>query len=139
MLNFSTQAKAIQLVSITPPANASSLIYRCAGVGMTNHLKQFSGFIKKRGIALGRLLSIVMVQGLAKLSSSLSKSDIFAPGMMTNDDISNLKKPEAHEVKAGITVPANASSSFSHRSGVDSFETLARTRGGAGAHKKGRP
>lgn len=34
----------------------------------------------------------------------------------------------AHEGKAGITVPANASSSFPHRCDVGSFETSTRTR-----------
>ncbi|MFV7360194.1 host cell division inhibitor Icd-like protein [Citrobacter portucalensis] len=36
----------------------------------------------------------------------------------------------AHEVKAGITVPANASSSFSRRGDEESFETSTRTREG---------
>ncbi|EOX8499210.1 host cell division inhibitor Icd-like protein [Salmonella enterica] len=36
----------------------------------------------------------------------------------------------AHEDKAGITVPANASSSFSRRGNEESFETSTRTHGG---------
>ena len=36
----------------------------------------------------------------------------------------------AHEGKAGITVPANASSSFSRRGDEESFETSTRTREG---------
>ena len=34
----------------------------------------------------------------------------------------------AHEGKAGITVPANASSSFSRRGDEESFETSTRTK-----------
>jgi hypothetical protein len=36
----------------------------------------------------------------------------------------------AHEGKAGITVPANASSSFSRRGDEESFETSTRVREG---------
>lgn len=47
----------------------------------------------------------------------------------------------AHEGKAGITVPANASSSFSRRGDEESFETSTRTREGEFCEsiKKGLP
>ena len=47
----------------------------------------------------------------------------------------------AHEGKAGITVPANASSSFSRRGDEESFETSTRTREGEflESRKKGLP
>ncbi|WP_231620464.1 host cell division inhibitor Icd-like protein [Enterobacter hormaechei] len=66
----------------------------------------------------------------------------------TNSDVWNLSKPDichrqiftnlgvfgtsthAHECEAGITVPANASSSFSRRGDEESFETSTRTREG---------
>lgn len=59
---------------------------------------------------------------------NLPKPDIPHWGAMTNDDIPNLKRPGVHEVKAGITVPANASSSFSHRGDVGSFNTITYAR-----------
>jgi hypothetical protein len=43
----------------------------------------------KPNVANGCLLSIVMVNGLAKLSLNLTKPDIHARGMTTNDDILN--------------------------------------------------
>ncbi|EPF4380180.1 host cell division inhibitor Icd-like protein [Escherichia coli] len=64
----------------------------------------------------------------------------------TNSDVWNLSKPDichrqiftnlgvfgtsthAHECEAGITVPANASSSFSRRGDEESFETSTRTK-----------
>lgn len=47
----------------------------------------------------------------------------------------------AHEVNAGKTVPANASSSFSRRGDEESFETSTRTHGGEFSEsiKKGLP
>ena len=47
----------------------------------------------------------------------------------------------AHECEAGITAPANASSSFSRRGGEESFETSTRTREGEflESRKKGLP
>lgn len=93
------------------------------------------------------LLSIVMVQGSAKLGLNLTKPDIFALGMMTNDDIlaafagaqilTNLKVFSSFKAggsvqmrKAGITTPANASPSFSHRGDVEGFETSTHAREG---------
>lgn len=55
--------------------------------------------VQMKGFPLAGLLSIVMVNGLAKLSLNLTKPDINARGMMTNDDISNLIKPDAAECK----------------------------------------
>ncbi|EHP8719107.1 host cell division inhibitor Icd-like protein [Salmonella enterica subsp. enterica serovar Infantis] len=52
-----------------------------------------------KGFPLAGLLSNVMAENLAKLSLNLTKPDIFARGMMTNDDISNLIKPDAAECK----------------------------------------
>ena len=43
----------------------------------------------KPKVANGCLLSIVMVNDLAKLSLNLTKPDIHARGMTTNDDILN--------------------------------------------------
>ncbi|WP_304164427.1 host cell division inhibitor Icd-like protein [Lonsdalea britannica] len=80
----------------------------------------------KPNTANGRLLSIVMVRGLAKPSESLTKPHIQRRAMMTNDDISNLKKPESHGVKTRITMPANANPSFSRRGDEESFETSTR-------------
>lgn len=110
----------------------------------------------KPKVASGCLLSIVMVQGSAKLSLNLSKPDIAHRGMMTNDDIlaafagaqilTNLKVFSSFKAgrsvqmrKAGITTPANASSSFSRRGDVEGFETSTYTREGefSEAIKKG--
>ncbi|NUN34833.1 hypothetical protein GJQ63_26500, partial [Escherichia coli] len=45
--------------------------------------------LTKPKVANGCLLSIVMVNDLAKLSLNLTKPDIHARGMTTNDDILN--------------------------------------------------
>ena len=84
--------------------------------------------VQGKGFPLAGLLSNVMVQDLVKLSLNLTKPHIPHWGMMTNDDIGNPEKPESHEVKAGITMPANASSSFSRRGDAGSFVTSTRTR-----------
>lgn len=55
--------------------------------------------VQMKGFPLAGLLSNVMAENLAKLSLNLTKPDIFARGMMTNDDISNLIKPDAAECK----------------------------------------
>lgn len=55
--------------------------------------------VQMKGFPLAGLLSNVMAENLAKLSLNLTKPDIFARGMMTNDDISNLIKPDATECK----------------------------------------
>lgn len=55
--------------------------------------------VQMKGFSLAGLLSNVMAENLAKLSLNLTKPDIFARGMMTNDDISNLIKPDATECK----------------------------------------
>lgn len=55
--------------------------------------------VQMKGFPLAGLLSNVMAENLAKLSLNLTKPDIFALGMMTNDDISNLIKPDAAECK----------------------------------------
>lgn len=55
--------------------------------------------VQMKGFPLAALLSNVMAENLAKLSLNLTKPDIFARGMMTNDDISNLIKPDAAECK----------------------------------------
>lgn len=55
--------------------------------------------VQNKGFPLAGLLANVMAENLAKLSLNLTKPDIFARGMMTNDDISNLIKPDAAECK----------------------------------------
>lgn len=108
MLNAAVQNKALTLASLLTNVNPQNLI--------------------KPNVTSNGLLSIVMVQRLVKLSENLTKPHFPRWGMMTNDDISNLKRPGAHEVKAGITVPANASSSFSRRGDVGSFKAITYTR-----------
>ncbi|WP_423244302.1 host cell division inhibitor Icd-like protein [Citrobacter portucalensis] len=51
------------------------------------------------------LLSIVMVNGLAKLSLNLTKPDIHARGMTTNDDISNKKIITSKKLTVGNKFP----------------------------------
>lgn len=55
----------------------------------------------KPNVANGCLLSIVMVNGLAKLSLNLTKPDIHARGMTTNDDILNQEKITSKKLTVG--------------------------------------
>ncbi|WP_455737502.1 host cell division inhibitor Icd-like protein [Kluyvera cryocrescens] len=108
MLNIALQNKAFTLASLLANVSPRNLI--------------------KPNVTNNGLLSVVMVQRLVKLSEDLTKPHVPHWGMVANDDISNLKRPGAHEVKAGITMPANASSSFSRRGDVGNFEAITYTR-----------
>lgn len=59
----------------------------------------------KPKVANGCLLSIVMVNGLAKLSLNLTKPDIFTWGMTTNDDILNQEKITSKKLTVGNKFP----------------------------------
>jgi hypothetical protein len=114
MLNVAVQNKAFPLAGLLTNVNPPNLI--------------------KSEAESDSLLSIVMVQGLPNLTKphlgNLSKPDIETAVMMTNDDISNRGKHRAQVVEAGITMPANASSSFSRRGDAEGFETSTHTREG---------
>ncbi len=127
MLNVAVQNKAFPLDSLLTNVNPPNLI--------------------KPEAESDSLLSIVMVKGLPNLTKphlgNLSKPDIHRCVMMTNDDILAvlsglriLRNPKVFSsfvnsecmCKAGITMPANASSSFSRRGDVEGFETSTHTR-----------
>lgn len=59
----------------------------------------------KPNVANGCLLSIVMVNGLAKLSLNLTKPDIHARGMTTNDDILNQEIITSKKLTVGNKFP----------------------------------
>lgn len=59
----------------------------------------------KPKVTNGCLLSIVMVNGLAKLSLNLTKPDIHVRGMTTNDDISNKKIITSKKLTVGNKFP----------------------------------
>ena len=112
MLNVAVQNRAFSLASLLTNVNPQNLI-------------------KPNAVNDG-LLSNVMVQGLPNLTKphlgNLTKPDIETAVMMTNDDISSRGKHGSHVVKACIPMPVNASSSFSHRGYLESFETNTHAR-----------
>ncbi|EPF20099.1 hypothetical protein HMPREF0201_00699 [Cedecea davisae DSM 4568] len=114
MLNVAVQNKAFPLAGLLANVSPQNLI--------------------KPEAESDSLLSIVMAQGLPNLTKphlgNLSKPDIETAVMMTNDDISNRGKHRAQVVEAGITMPANASPSFSRRGDADGFDTSTHTREG---------